>query len=258
MRKKVKSCFMEDVTTRIRRALKKAEISYAEIARRLSITPQAVNGWFRTGRVSKTSLTGVARETGVSLEYLMTGQGIEALTLPSVSGAPPGPDEISGGATRLLEPTQPYPRGPIVRVPIIGFAIANPDRDGYYTDGDYAVGHGEARLPWPSSDPNAYALRVKGDSMQPRIRPGEFIVVEPNRKAELHDDVLVKLRDGRKMVKQLLLRRATEVVLGSINQAHHQVTVPIENLDGDVQYVAGIAPRNAAIEEPRNPEEGSW
>jgi hypothetical protein len=33
---------------------------------------------------------------------------------------------------------------------------------------------------YPSRDPNAYALRVKGDSMRPRIKPGEFVLVEPN------------------------------------------------------------------------------
>lgn len=30
-----------------------------------------------------------------------------------------------------------------------------------------------------SDDPNAYGLRVRGDSMWPRIQSGEFVLIEP-------------------------------------------------------------------------------
>lgn len=142
-------------------------------------------------------------------------------------------------------------------VPIVGFAIATPERDGYFTDGEYPVGHGEGFIPWPTRDPNAYALRVKGDSMQPRIRPGELIVIEPNVKAELMDDVLVRTRDGRRMVKQLLNRRAGEITLGSINQAHQQQTISVEEIES-IHFVTAIVPRGANIKETRDPLEGTW
>lgn len=137
----------------------------------------------------------------------------------------------------------------IVSVPIVGRAIATPDQDGYFTDGDFPVGHGDGFIPWPSRDPNAYALRVKGDSMQPRIRPGEYLIVEPNRGVAPGDDVVVQLKNGRKMVKQLLLMRAGELTLGSINQAHHQVTIALEDLEGAPQFIAAIAPRTSYIRE---------
>lgn len=52
--------------------------------------------------------------------------------------------------------------------------------DGYFCELQYPVGHGDGRINWPTRDPNAYALRCKGESMKPRIRHGEFVVIEPN------------------------------------------------------------------------------
>lgn len=33
-----------------------------------------------------------------------------------------------------------------------------------------------------SDDPDAFGLRVKGDSMWPRIKSGEYVLIEPNTK----------------------------------------------------------------------------
>lgn len=142
-------------------------------------------------------------------------------------------------------------------VPIIGFAIATPDLDGFFDDQSYPVGHGEGYIAWPTRDPNAYALRVKGDSMQPRIRPGELIIVEPNVQVNPGDDVVVRTRAGRKMVKQLLMKRAGEITLGSINQEHRQTTISLEEVES-IQFVAAIMPRGANVKETRDPLEGTW
>lgn len=223
---------MATIVDRVRAALSKAQISDAEIARRLGVTPQAVSGWWRTGRISKTSLSGVARETGRSLEQLIE---------PETVGEP-----------------RPTGYGPVMRdVPIIGNAIATPDFDGYFDDMSFPVGHGEGYIPWPTRDPNAYALRVKGDSMQPRIRPGELVVVEPNVTPLAGQDVVVRTRDGRKMVKQLLIRRSGELTLGSINQDHRQITLALDQVES-VHYIAAIVPRGSGKDGPRDPLEGTW
>lgn len=133
------------------------------------------------------------------------------------------------------------------QIPVIGFAVANPIEDGYYEDASYPPGHGDGYVAWPTRDPNAYALRVRGDSMQPRIRPGEVIVVEPNATVTPGADVVVRCKDGRKMVKQLLFERGHEVTLGSINMAHRQVTIPREDIES-IHYVSAIVP-NAIVSE---------
>lgn len=134
------------------------------------------------------------------------------------------------------------------RVPVIGFAIATPTEDGYFDDMGFPPGAGMDYFPWPTKDRGAYALRVRGDSMQPRIRPGQIIIVEPNTPVSALDDVVVRTKDGRKMVKQLLSRRSTEVTLGSINQAHPQRTISLEEVES-IHFVAAIVSRNAITEE---------
>lgn len=160
---------------------------------------------------------------------------------------PPWADETGLGLPR---PGEPYDRDarprPMARgareVPIIGHVIATPDTDGYFDDMGFPPGTGEGSVPWGTSDPNAYAVRVKGDSMYPRYRPGEILVVEPNAPVVPGEDVIVRTRDGRKMVKRLLFQRSSEVELGSINERHKPVTIPLEEIES-IQIVAGSVRR---------------
>jgi phage repressor protein C with HTH and peptisase S24 domain len=153
-------------------------------------------------------------------------------------------DLLHGPADLVEEPGRRYNTSPRLSgpklVPIIGFAIATPKEDGYFDDMTSGPGAASEFAQWHSKDPNAYALRVRGDSMQPRIRPGEVIVVEPNHALVQGKDVLVRTKDGRKMVKQLLFQRSGEVTLGSINQTHQQLTISLEEVES-LHYVAGIA-----------------
>ncbi|WP_368655426.1 S24 family peptidase [Castellaniella ginsengisoli] len=80
-----------------------------------------------------------------------------------------------------------------------------------------------------SNDPDAYALRVLGDSMFPAIRNGWYVVVEPNHALNPSDFVAVALTDGRKMVKEFLYRTADEVGLQSVN-GNKRLTVPLAEI----------------------------
>jgi phage repressor protein C with HTH and peptisase S24 domain len=86
-------------------------------------------------------------------------------------------------------------------VPVVGTAQLGDD--GYWNELQYPTGHGEGFVRYPMKDPNTYALRVKGDSMRPRIKPGEFVVIEPNAPVVVGDEVMVQTKDGRSMIKQL-------------------------------------------------------
>lgn len=126
------------------------------------------------------------------------------------------------------------PQGP----PVVGSAKLGDD--GHFHELEYPVGHGDGRVDWPSRDPNAYALRCKGESMKPRIRPGEYVVVEPNHEVVSGDEVLVKAKDGRVMVKELTYVRDGMVHLDSVNESHPKISIPLEEIEV-MHYVAGIA-----------------
>lgn len=83
----------------------------------------------------------------------------------------------------------------------------------------------------PSPDPEAYSVQVQGDHLRPRIRSGEFLIIEPSMEAKPGDEVLIRLKDGRTLVKELLYRRSGEISLASVNQGMANITIR----EGDVE-----------------------
>ncbi len=90
-------------------------------------------------------------------------------------------------------------------IPVVGMAQLG--ENGFYEELAYPDGHGDGFILHASTDPEAYVLRVRGDSMKPAIRNGWYVVVEPNAAIEPGEYVALQLADGRKMVKELLVRR---------------------------------------------------
>lgn len=127
-------------------------------------------------------------------------------------------------------------------VPVVGTIQAGDL--GLFEELDYPTGFGDGFITYPKKDECSYALRVRGDSMRPRIKSGEFIVVEPHTVPQNGDDVAVTMLDGRRMVKELLYIRDNEVCLGSINQDHPNITVQMQEIE-KMHYVAAIIPRGA-------------
>lgn len=108
-------------------------------------------------------------------------------------------------------------------VPVVGMAQLG--TNGYFEALDFPVGHGDGYVRIYSDDPNAYALKVVGDSMEPRIRSGEYVLIEPNRGYLAGDEVLVKTSCGQSMIKVFMFCRDGQVRLLSVNDAHIPLTI---------------------------------
>jgi len=115
-------------------------------------------------------------------------------------------------------------------------AMAQLGDNGNFCDLEYPVGHGDGYLHFISTDPDAYGLRCAGQSMEPRIKDGEFVVVAPNHPVTNGDEVLVKARDGRVMVKILGYARDGYTTLLSVNQTHK----PIRIVSADIERMSFI------------------
>lgn len=88
---------------------------------------------------------------------------------------------------------------------------------------------------------DAFAFYVVGDSMSPRFRHGERLLVHPRRPPRAGEDVLVILKDSEDcaaeptakrdaIVKTLVARTAAGVTLGQYNP-HREFDVPAERID---------------------------
>ncbi len=153
--------------------------------------PDGRNRWPSTESVAK-----VLDATGASLEsFSSLVSGARALA--------------SGAGTRAISR----------RVPLIGLAQAG--GEGYFDDGGYPVGGSWDEVSLPEiADPNAYALEISGESMEPVFRDGALVIVSPSAPIRRGDRVVVRTVGGEVMAKQLARRSARRVELKSLNPEH--------------------------------------
>ena len=124
---------------------------------------------------------------------------------------------------------------PVRRIPIIGSAQAGDH--GYFDDAGFPSGTGWDEVMFPDiGDPQAYALEISGDSMEPVYRDGDIVVVSPAASLRRGDRVVLKTRSGEVMAKQLVRQSARRVDLLSLNPKHPDRSLPVE----DVEWIARI------------------
>ena len=99
---------------------------------------------------------------------------------------------------------------------------------------------------YPAIDNSTYAIRVQVDTLRPRIKSGELVIVEPSTEPEPGDDVLVLCKDGRRLLKELMYAHDDTVTLGALNGDDRPLTVPREDIEA-IHYIAAIRPRSALI-----------
>ncbi len=120
--------------------------------------------------------------------------------------------------------------GVMQRIPVIGYAQAG--RSGFFDDAGYPTGAGWDSVDFPNvGDPNAYALEISGDSMEPVYRDGDVIVVSPSSSIRRGDRVVVKTKAGEILAKQLSRQTAENVQLVSFNPLHGGLELAVEDID---------------------------
>jgi transcriptional regulator with XRE-family HTH domain len=115
----------------------------------------------------------------------------------------------------------------IAAVPLIGKAIASPE-GAYYTDQDFPPGGANEYI--EIKDENAFALEVESDSMAPRIKPGDRIIITPNKKPVPNGLCVAKLKTGKVFLKRVEIINDM-VLLKSDNLDYPTLHVNRENID---------------------------
>lgn len=212
---------------RIRARRFERNMSQAALARAVGIKPPSLadieSG--ETKRVSAVVLMAIGKALDTDPNYFLTGKS-EIDVSPTIAQARKGAVIRSS----MLDAAPP-------NVPVVGTAQLGDD--GYWLELDFPAGHGDGFITYPSRDPNAYAVRCRGDSMRPRIKPGEFVVIEPGRPYAPGDEVLVKDRRGRVMVKVFNFNRNGNIEVSSVNEDHKPITLEMTEIEC-VHYVAAI------------------
>lgn len=202
---------------RLSKALSALGMKGADLTRVLKLeNPQNVTNWRRRGVPAK-ELTRTADALNLEREWLEFGKG--KMLRDAGPALEPGPDMKGGFRT----------------IQIVGTAQLGPD--GYWTSLDAGDGWIEA----PTNDPDAYALRVKGDSMMPAIRSGWVAWCEPNKPLVVLEYVMIKHINGECMIKELIKESPDEIVVQAINQDYGRLTISRARIE-KIHYVGGIVP----------------
>ena len=107
------------------------------------------------------------------------------------------------------------------RIPVISYAQAG--HNGFFDETGYPTGSGWDEVLFPQiGDPNAFALEISGDDMQPVYRDGDTIIVSPAASIRRGDRIVVKTLEGEVMAKQLRRMTARRVELVSLNPAEEE------------------------------------
>lgn len=197
-------------------------IDQVKLAEAAGVTKGTVNQWL-TGDIKSLKLeyaVGIQERYGWNAVWLVMEKGEKK---PKIAHSP---DEFN-----------PVPLPPTKRIPVVGMASLGDN--GYWADLEIVPGQGDGYLDFPSEDPKAYSLRCKGDSMLPRVKDGEFVVVEPSHPVEPGDEVLVRSHEGKVMVKTFLYARAGRTHLSSTNENHPPIVIDSDKIER-VHFVGAI------------------
>ena len=115
---------------------------------------------------------------------------------------------------------RPAPR----RIPIINKVAAGSPQE--FTDLGYPVGIADDYVAAPPelSDPNAFGLRVSGDSMEPRYHEGDVVIFSPAAPVKSGDDCFVRfamaggLSDGEMTFKRVFFDAEDRIRLQPLNE----------------------------------------
>ncbi len=123
------------------------------------------------------------------------------------------------------------------RVPVIGSWVQGNDGAWHSSSSAAPVGF----VAFHVSDAGAYGLQVLTDSLRPRFKPGEVLIVEPHRAVEGGHEVVALLDDGRMLARVFDWRRNGLVQLSSVNDDGRPITIRetavhrMERITGAVQ-----------------------
>lgn len=204
-------------------------VTKAELARAAGVSDTTVGNWLKGDHgIDAPNARALANYLRVDPLWLETGEGGSAQRIPLAHSADSDVDE----APEIVRTPQ--------RIPVVGRVQAG-DNGLLHID-DFNAEHPDGYLVWYATCADAYALRVRGESMSPRYLPGEFVGVDPCGEVLPSDEVIVLLKDGRRMLKRLLWIRDEQACFESVNKDYPNIVLDCFDIDR-MHLVLGHIPK---------------
>jgi repressor LexA len=197
---------------RLREARTNKELDQATLAEKIGVVTRTLQRWEKGEQTPDgVAIMKIARATNVHPTWLLSGEG-EMYSPPS---HPQNVYPLQSAIRRKVH---------LVDLPLISAVPAgkvstmfHPDYvDNYVTVDDI-------------KDPQAFALKVKGSSMSPRIEDGDIVIVSPQQEAHNGDICVIRV-DGEDTLKKVKFE-GSYIHLVPLNPDFEPVTVKRKDVD---------------------------
>lgn len=199
---------METAGERVKKARLRAGLTQLDLAKAAHVSRAAVAQWEsdETKHIRPENLFRIAPLLGCSAQWLATGKEAteNSNTIPGPDLRPPVPLISWVQAGNWTECTEPYPPG-----------VAD-----------------EWVSPSTRVSACAFALTVRGDSMEPRFTEGDTIIVDPELDARHGDFVIVRLDDAAEATFKQLVIDGAQRFLKPLNARY-----PVVEINGNATIV---------------------
>lgn len=119
-------------------------------------------------------------------------------------------------------------------IPVLGFAQAL--KPGAMDKRGLLAGSGWDVIEYPATPPHAFALRITGKGYEPCYRPGDVLILAPGLPVKRGNRVVVKLRGGEILIKELVSQTGGRIVLRALSpDAEDRIFSP-----GDILWMTRI------------------
>lgn len=209
---------MSDTVLAGRVRMARGDMTQAQFAYLTGLSRQSMVN-YESGRTvpSTMHLKNIARESGVTVGWLMGDDSnlpSGAFILPPADATLPAIPILSEGQAGDLgqEPLQ------LNMLPVEHQKALKPQEG----SGKYWEGDNEFWLTRPADvrDITAYCVRVKGDSMSPKLEEGQLVLASPVKQVYSGDLAVVKIKNDAVLLKTVYFVQGM-VELRSFNPAHH-------------------------------------
>lgn len=231
---------MSETHPTMARVFEQTGLEPSALALKINASPQNVTNWSKRG-ISKKGAMDVSRVFGLSLDWVLTGEG--EIKKPTHSDLMQQIKDIQNGKDK----DHPQPEGTtsarmpstISTVPILSWVAAGSWSNTEAVTMDDVIG--EAPRP-PNLSKFGFALRVQGQSMMPEFKPDDVIYVEPQTGLYALKDsdlVVVQCNDDKDATfKQLVIGETfDDMYLKPLNPNwHEQKMMPM----GDCNLVGKV------------------
>lgn len=197
---------MNTLSERLTRAIEYAQITQAELARRVGISAPSVHSWFsgKAKFLRGANLLAAAKALGVSESWLATGSGT---MLPAAST----PDSRPPAATEMVPPPG-YVRFNVMEV-VSGATYDTPEVVRTIEIAEWEVRRKLGFLPQPG---RIQIITGRGPSMRPKLEDGDVVLIDTSCDRFDGDDYYLINLGGETQIK-MLQKRGDGLYVVSVN-----------------------------------------